>query len=66
MTLSLLCAAPLQGNGANKDLPSVAYIQWSPGQPRTNKLTKKKLIWEQIWDPALLQLSYFKNISNVL
>lgn len=35
MTLSLLGAAPLQGNGANKDLPSVACIQRSPGQLRT-------------------------------
>lgn len=29
MTLPLLGAAPLQGNGANKVLPSVAYIQRS-------------------------------------
>lgn len=43
MTLSLLGAAPLQGDGANKDLPSVAYIQRSPGQLRTQEKKEKSL-----------------------
>lgn len=61
MTPFLLCAALLQG--ANKDLPSVAYIQWSPALPWTKR---KILILERIGYPALLQPSWSKNIYNVV
>lgn len=71
MTLSLLGAAALQGTGANKDLPSAAYIQWSPGQPRTEK---KKSLFESRSNPRCCNyrmlrpflMSYKTNLSASL